>query len=155
MLRGSAAAARIRARAAVPVALLVVLLGLTVVLWQYQRSREAAELPDDARMIRVQVARRLERATDSRIRLLQVLAIESQQFPPELFRTAASSTCDVISGCEGIVGCARDGTALLSVVSDDLKRTATTTPSPPVTAVADWPRLWSIVAESRLTLFSH
>jgi len=130
--------ASVRATGAVPLALLVLLLGLTFALWQYQRTRVVDDLRDDAQMIRTQGARRLERAAEARIHLLRVLATEAGEFPPALFGTAASSTCDVISGCQGIARCDAAGLA----ISNFAGSSAASKAPADITAVADWRALW-------------
>jgi two-component sensor histidine kinase len=85
--------------ATVPLLLLVLLVGLTLAIRRHEVSRELDDVNEDARLLRDQIAARLERSFEGRQRMLEVLTSESKLFSAEDVAVAARYTCKVTPNC--------------------------------------------------------
>ena len=142
--RSAAARTWRRVQRGVPAVSVVGLLTLVLIAARHERALRYASLNESARAYRVQLARRVERMLEHRIRSLQVLALGLERFDSGHDREVATqSTAQVVTAIDTLRWFGKDGACKLAFRDGALipNDTAETRP-------ADWNAIWSAARTS-------
>jgi len=85
------------------------------VLWRRELKLRDEDLAQDTRLIREQIARRVERMVEARVRLLQVLASQSERVLPDDLRATARKTCEMLPECRSLTWIDAGGAPVLKL----------------------------------------
>lgn len=151
---GAASARALAWSATFPLLLFAALACLTVVLWRREMSFRAEDLAQDTRLVREQIARRLERMVEARTRALHGLAERTSRQPTEDFRASAEATRRSFIGCRSIAWVDASGKILRMVEGMDAPAE-----TPVKTSfdqlIPNWPRAWETINARATPLISR